>query len=87
MNTKAALQMASLAIDGLEVIQGITRIGGDTAANALAAIDKIVATLKDGLAGKASPQAVALEIDQLFAAIAGNDAAADSALRDKFGKS
>lgn len=86
MNTKTALQMAGLAIDGLQVIQSMSRVGGDKAAAALAAIDKVVATLRDGLDGKASPQAVTGEIDALFAALVGNDEAADAALKARFGK-
>lgn len=84
MNTKDALKMAAVAIDGLEVIQSMTRIGGDRAADALAAIDRVVASLRDGLGGKASAQAVANEIDALFNGLAANDAAADAALAERF---
>jgi hypothetical protein len=86
MNAKTALQMAGLAIDGLEVLQAMTKVGGDKAEAALQAIDKVIATLKEGMDGKASPQAVSGEIDALFLALAGNDEAADQALRTKFGK-
>lgn len=85
MKAKDALQAVVIAIDGLQVIQGMTRLGGDKAAAALAAIDKVVASLKDGLDGKASPQAVSGEIDQLFAELVGNDQAADAALKARFG--
>lgn len=84
MNAKTALSMAALAIDGLEVIQAMTQVGGPGAAAALAAIDKVVKSLKDGLDGVASPQAVANEIDALKASLASNDAAADAELREKF---
>ena len=85
MNLKTALKVADLVVDGLDVIQGITRIGGDDAAKALAAIDKVIATLKEGMNGTASPQAVSAEIDALFVSIASNDNAADAALKKKFG--
>lgn len=84
--TKDALKMAALAIDGLEVIQGLTKIGGDKAAKALEAIDKVVATLRDGLDGHTSPEIVGHELDALRAELLNNDAAADAALRDKFGR-
>lgn len=86
MTTKDALRMAGLAIDGLEIIQGMTKIGGDRAAAALKAIDKVVTSLRDGLDGVASPQAVANELDALRNSLAENDAAADAALREKFGR-
>lgn len=82
--TKDALRMAGLAIDGLEIIQGMTKIGGDRAAAALRAIDKVVASLRDGLDGIASPQAVANEIEALRNSLTANDAGVDAALRDKF---
>lgn len=84
MTTKDALRMAGLAIDGLEIIQGMTKIGGDRAAAALKAIDKVVNSLRDGLDGVASPQAVANELDALRNSLAENDASADTALREKF---
>lgn len=84
--TKTALKMAEVAIDGLEVIQAMTKIGGDKAAAALQAIDKVVSTLRDGLDGVASPQTVVLELDALRAQLLSNDAAADAALRARFGK-
>lgn len=84
MNAKQALAMAGLAIDGLEVIQAMTRLGGDKAQAALQSIDKVIATLKEGMDGKAPQQAVSGEIDALFIALAGNDEAADQALLARF---
>lgn len=86
MTTKSALRMAAVAIDGLEIIQGMTKVGGPRAAAALQAIDKVVSALKDGLDGVASPQAVANEIEALKTLLAENDTAADAALREKFGR-
>lgn len=86
MNAKDVLKMIGVAIDGLDVIQGITRIGGMDASKALTTIGKVVSTLQEGLTGRASAQAVSAEIDELFTALASNDTAADEALRDKFGK-
>lgn len=84
--TKDALKMAELAIDGLELIQGLTRIGGDKAAAALRAIDKVVSTLHDGMDGKTTPDIVAHELDALRADLLNNDADADAALRERFGQ-
>lgn len=86
MNTKDALKMIGVALDGLDVIQGITRVGGLEASKALATIGKVVSTLQEGMSGRASAQAVSAEIDELFASLASNDAAADEALREKFGR-
>lgn len=86
MTTKAALQMFGVVIDGLDVIQGITRVGGMDATKALATIGKVVSTLQEGMNGRASAQAVSAEIDQLFVDLAQNDASADEALKEKFGK-
>lgn len=84
--TKDALKMAGLAIDGLELIQSLTGVGGDKAAAALRSIDKVVASLRDGLDGKTTPDVVAHELDALRASLLNNDDAADAALRDKFGR-
>lgn len=81
---KDALKMAGLAVDGLELIQGLTGVGGLPAAKALQAIDKVVKTLRDGMEGKTSPEIVARDLDSLRAELLNNDAAADAALREKF---
>ncbi len=85
MNARDALRMIGVAVDGLDVIQGITGIGGLPADKALAAIGKVVATLREGMNGKASAQAVSAEIDALFQSLAGNDERADADLKEKFG--
>lgn len=84
--TKEALKMAAVAIDGLELIQGMTGVGGDRAAAALRAIDKVVATLRDGIDGKTSPEIVARDLDALRAQLLDNDAEADAALKARFDK-
>ncbi len=85
MNTaRDALKMLGVMIDGLDVIQGVTGIGGLPADKALAAIGKVVSTLREGLNGKASVQAVSAEIDALFQSLASNDERADEALKEKF---
>lgn len=86
MNAKDALKMLGVVVDGVQVIQGMTKVGGDRAEAALAAIDKIVSTLRQGIDGVATPQAVAIEIEALRASLVENDAAADVALREKFGR-
>lgn len=85
-HTKEALKMAAIAIDGLEMIQGLTRFGGPGATAALATISNIVGTLQHGLDGKTTPDAVASELDALRAQLLNNDDAADAELREKFDK-
>lgn len=85
MTTRDALKMAAVAIDGLELIQRLTKVGGDKAGAALATIDSLVASLQAGLDGKLSPQAVLARIDLLRDSIRANDAAADAAAAAKFG--
>ncbi len=84
VTTKQALKMAGVAIDGLAVIQGLSKVGGDKAAAALSAIGTVVETLQDGLAGKATPEVVAGDIAALVKRISDNDAAADAALAARF---
>lgn len=86
MKTKDALRMAGMTIDALSLIQHYSRIGGDSAAGALATIDAIVTTLRDGLDGKTTPDEVAIDLQALYTGIAANDAAADTALDRKFDK-
>lgn len=84
--TKKALRMAELAIDGLEVIQGLTKLGGEKAEHALQAIGKIVDTLQSGFDGKATATDVGEMLDLLRAELLNNDAAADAALKARFGR-
>lgn len=84
MTVKDALKMADVAIDALSMIRGLTKVGGDKTASALAAVGAIVDTLQDGLAGKTSPEIIAAELDALIRRIADNDAAADAALDARF---
>lgn len=83
-HTKDALKVAGYAIDALQLIQSLTKVGGDKAAKALEAIDKVVATVNDGLDGRTSPEIVARDLDALRAALLNNDAEADRELREKF---
>lgn len=80
---KDALRMAAIAIDGLEVIQSLTQVGGPSATAALAAIDKIVSALRDGFDGKTAPEIVAHEIKALHATLAADDAEADEIIRKR----
>lgn len=84
---KDVFRMASIMIDGLEVIQGLTKIGGTRAAEALQAIDKIVLALHDGLDGKTTPDIVESEVKALRQAFATKDAAAEARLRSRFDNS
>ena len=84
--TKKALRMAEVAIDGLEVIQGMTKVGGDKAADALRAIGAVIDVLQEGFDGKATSDDVANQLDVLRAELLNNDAAADAALKARFGR-
>lgn len=78
MTTRDALKVAELTLDGLEILKGLAPVGS--------AIARVVETLLDGAHGKASPQAVAGELDELRTAIAANDAAALESLKKKWGR-
>lgn len=84
--TKDALRIAGIAIDALQMIQGLTKVGGDKAAAALEAIDKVVTSVNDGVAGNTSPELVERDLDALRAELLNNDAAIDARLRERFGK-
>ncbi len=78
---KEGLKMAAVAIDSLEVIQGLTQVGGPGMAAALQAINKVIAAVREGLDGKTSPEIVEDNIKSLTAALSDHDAAADEIVR------
>ncbi len=80
------LKIAATAIDGLEALQHLTKIGGSSAEAALAAVDKLVGVLIGGLDGSVSRADVEAEIAKVRKGLAWNDAAADTAIDKKFGK-
>ena len=84
MNIKDALRMAALGVDGLQLIQNLTSVGGDKAEAALKAIDAIVQSLQDGFDGTTTPDVVATELDVLRTRLAQNDEAALARLRERF---
>jgi len=79
------LDMAELAVDGLEAIA--LAVGGataTTAAGVLTVIKVILATLNEGFEGTVTPARVREELAKLTSNIIVNDQAADSALAAKF---
>lgn len=81
---KEVLHVAASALDALQVIQTLTRTGGDKAASALATIGVIVSAVFDGLEGTIDPKEVDAAIEKLRTSLAGNDAVAFAALAAKF---
>lgn len=85
MNARDVLKMADVALDGIELIQQLTKVGGEKAAASLAAVGSVVTALIAGFDGKLSPQSVLAHIEVLHDGLRGNDAAADAAVAKKFG--
>lgn len=80
MTLQDALKRVASIVDGLDVIQKLSNVGGDTAHAALAAISKLIEVMRTG---------THVEIDAAIAKlrkdVASNDRAADSAIDKKFG--
>lgn len=83
-SARHALDMAKVAVDGLELIEKITNVGGDKADAILAATKAAIVALREGFDGKTSPQIVLSQLEALHDSLRLNDAAADAALRSKF---
>lgn len=81
---KNGLKYAEPLVHALQLIQRITGLGGTDAATALNAVNAIVNTLEDGVAVDLDPKDIIEELNKLAVGLAGNDAAADAALADKF---
>lgn len=86
MSTQETLKTAASVLDGLELLQKITHVGGSTAEATLHAATKIIDVLVDGLHGKLSRTQIDDAIVKFRADLRGNDAAADSRLDAKFPK-
>jgi hypothetical protein len=78
----AAMMVAT--VHALEVIQRLTHLGGDKAADALKAIDAIVTSIGHGFEGKTTPDVIVGEINAFRQQLVDNDVAADAALAAKF---
>lgn len=81
---KSALKTAGLVFDGLETIQKLTAVGGDKAAESLAAIDAVITLLASAASGTISHDDASLEIQATHDRLMKNDAAAAAALAAKF---
>ncbi len=85
MTFAEALKTGAVVLEGLDAIAKITKFGGGKAEEALIVARAAVETLRAGLDGKMTPQETLAQIEALHAELAGNDTAADKALREKFG--
>lgn len=80
-----AAGMLEIVAEGLTTLQKMTGTGGPAAAEALVAIDAGLAAIAKGIAGDLTPDQVREQIANLDTDIAGNNAAADVKLENKFG--
>jgi hypothetical protein len=83
MNAKQGLKMASVALDGIAMLDDLIGLGKPVEAT-LAAVKAAVTALREGVDGKTSPQVVLSQLESLKESLAENDAAADTALDRKF---
>jgi len=79
-------QIAQVADAAMDVIDKVADVGGDKAELALTTIKAIVAALRDGQAGKVSPQVAMTQIEMLHGQLATNDEAALAHLRARFSR-
>ena len=77
-------KMVQTAVAGLKLAQSLTHVGGEGAADALAAISVILESLIAGHTGAITPEQAKADIDVLMSTLAQQDAAADTALHQKF---
>ena len=76
--------LAPALVDGLHQIGTISQSHAVFATEALAAISVIYETLRAGLTGELSPEAVTGAIGALKAELAANNAVADKIVHDRF---
>ena len=76
--------MAKIAVHALELIQGITNIGGAPAVATLALIKGITNAVQDGFNGKTSPEVVLAELEAFRHSLAIRDADKDRKLERRF---
>jgi len=81
---KNGLKYVGPVVHALQVIQSITGTGGQDATTALRAIDTVVKTTLDGITKGIDPAEIIKENDKVNPGYKGNDARADTALRDKY---
>lgn len=82
----STVAVAQLVVAAIETIGKIASVGAEHAPAALAAIRAVIATLREGLDGKLSAQAVLTQIETLQQQLESNDAAAIAELRARFGQ-
>ncbi len=85
MTLRSILKMGDSLAEALDVIEDFTNVDTSKAASALLAIRAVIAAVREGFAGKLSPDAVLARIELLRDRLHKNDAAALEALAKKFG--
>jgi hypothetical protein len=76
-----------IAVEGLEIIATATgNAAVDKAADVLMIVKAVLASLENLYEGKVEPNVVRAEFAKLRSSLTANDAAADAALINKFGK-
>lgn len=85
MNAREGLTMAGVALDAVELIDKLVHAGGPAEA-IVEGLKGLLVSLRDGVAGKTSPQVVMSHLDSLQHKLAEQDAAADAELAGRFPK-
>ncbi len=68
----------------LAMVQAMTGVGGEEAADGVKAIEAILETLTDGIAGGATPDAILADLGKLEAGTEQDDLKADTELAARF---
>jgi hypothetical protein len=84
---KTGLDIAKVAVGALEVIQGMTQMGGTPADEALLAISAVIDSVLSHVDGSVSADDVAKKIQSLTDNLKSNDDTVSRQLDDKFGPS
>lgn len=81
---KKAAGYMEIAVQGLEKLQGLTKLGGTPAAETLVAIDAGLSAILAGFTGTMTADEVRNQITSLTTGIGANDGEALANLRSKF---
>lgn len=84
ISLKDAAKMIEVALEGVLMLQRVTKVGGDKAGDALQIVDAGLSSIADGFSGKTDPSVVQAELKALVDGIASDDTQADSDLDSKF---
>ncbi len=84
MSVKTVLEASEAALQALEKLQAMTRVGGDRAAEVLSAVDAGLGVLISWAKGEGAQDDALAALDKLHADLAAHDAAALASLDEKF---